>query len=185
MTEFRLQSDPELIGQAITIGDAVLEGAQPASIVSVSPFQGQGKAVNTALLAAIKLGLPAVGLMKTKKNIRSMWAGQGQWFITGDVDFQMLAEALIDKAAVTDQSDAWAAFTLTGSTAAVVLSRLCPLDFDALQLGQTARTELAHMLASITPVKDGYEVMVMRSFAKTAVQKVTKAMQNVAAQQAL
>ena len=185
MADFELTPDVALIGQPIKIGEAVLHSLQPDNIVSVAPLKGQGKAVNDALLGAIKLGLPEVGAVNINKNTRVMWTGQGQWFVTGKTDADTLAKALSGKAAVTDQSDGWQVLTLTGADALDVMSRLCPLDFGAMTLGQTARTEFAHMMAAITPMKDGFEIMIMRSFAKTAVHEAREAMERVAAQRAM
>lgn len=185
MADFKPTPDAALIGQAIVISEAVLHSIQPANIVSVAPFKGQLETVNTALLAKVKLGLPAVGAVHIKKNIRVMWAGQGQWFVIGNTHADTLAKVLFGKAAVTGQSDAWQILTLTGADALAVMSRLCPLDLAALKQGQTARTEFAHMMAAITPIENGFEVMVMRSFAKTAVRETREAMARVAAQRAL
>ncbi len=133
----------------------------------------------------VKLTLPTVGKVISKKHVRAMWAGQGQWFVVGDIELQILVEALDTKAAVTDQSDAWVILTLVGEDAAEVMSRLCSLDLDALEQGQTARAEFAHMMSCITPIPEGFEIMIMRSFAKTAIHHTREAMHKLAAQRAL
>ena len=185
MADFKLRPGHAMIGQPITIGDVVLDSAQPMNIVSVSPFKGRGMAVNEALKTTINLGLPAVGKEAHQGQIRAMWVGQGQWFIVGDVDHEAIAKALEDQAAVTDQSDAWLAFTLCGPDSTEVMARLCPLDLGKMQQNQTARTEFAQMMACITPVEGGFEVMVMRSFAKTAIRHTREAMTRLAARRAL
>jgi len=181
VADLRLHSSEAPIGQPIEIGEAVLASDQPANILSVAPFKGQGMAVNDALKAVVKLTLPAVGKVTSKKHVRAMWAGQGQWFIVGDITLETLAEALDTKAAVTDQSDAWVVLLLTGEDASEVMTRLCSLDLDALEQGQTARAEFAHMMSCITPVPGGFEIMIMRSFAKTATHHTREAMRNLAA----
>jgi heterotetrameric sarcosine oxidase gamma subunit len=185
VADFKLTPSEALIGQPIEIGQAVLICDQPASILSVAPFKGQGMAVSDALKAVVKLTLPTVGTVVSRKDFRVMWAGQGQWFVVGAFDVDWLSKALRNNAAVTDQSDAWVALTITGGDAGEVMSRLCALDLSQLDKGQTARAEFAHMLSNITPIKDGYEVMVMRSFAKTAVHDIQTVMTKLAAQRAL
>lgn len=185
MVDFKLHPSDALIGQPIEIGEAVLAITQPANILSVAPFKGQGLAVNDALKAVVKLALPAVGMVTSKKHVRAMWAGQGQWFFVGDVDLETLVEALDTKAAVTDQSDAWVVLTLGGVDAPEVMSRLCSLDLDMLEQGQTARAEFAHMMSCITPTPEGFDVMIMRSFAKTAIHHTREAMSKLAALRAL
>ncbi len=114
-----------------------------------------------------------------------MWAGQGQWFVVGDIGTELLTDALHTKAAVTDQSDAWVVLTLNGADASEVMTRLCSLDLGALEQGQTARAEFAHMMSCITPTTDGFEIMIMRSFAKTAIHHTQEAMRKLAALRAL
>ncbi len=185
VADFKLTPSEALIGQPIEIGEAVLACIQPANILSVAPFKGQGMAVNDALKAVVKLALPTVGKVTSKKHVRAMWAGQGQWFVVGDIALEILAEAMDTKAAVTDQSDAWVVLTLVGSDASEVMSRLCSLDMDALEQGQTARAEFAHMMSCITPIPEGFEIMIMRSFAKTAIHHTREAMSKLAALRAL
>jgi len=155
VADLKLHPSEALIAQPIEIGDSVLACSQPENILSIAPFKGQGMAVNDALKAVIKLALPSVGKIKSKKNARVMWAGQGQWFVVGDVGMEILTETLDAKAAVTDQSDGWVVLTLNGADASEVLARLCSLDLDALEKGQTARAEFAHMMSCITPIAGG------------------------------
>ena len=185
MANFKLHPSEALIGQPIEIGETVLACIQPASILSVAPFKGERMAVTDTLKAVLKLALPTVGRVTVKKHIRAMWAGQGQWFVVGDIALETLTEALDTKAAVSDQSDAWVVLTLEGADASEVMSRLCSLDLGALEQGQTARAEFAHMMSCITPTSKGFEIMIMRSFAKTAIHHTREAMRKLAAQRAL
>lgn len=185
MDDFKLKVGDTLIGRPVEIGEAVFRCNQPVNILSVAPFKGQGMVVNDALNATIKLGLPTVGSAVSRKSIRIMWAGQGLWFIVGEFDLGWLADVLSKNAATTDQTDAWVTLTLGGADVDVVMSRLCSLDLSEFSEGQTARTDFAHMASCITPLKDGYEVMVMRSFAKTAVHHIKTVMTKLAAQRAL
>jgi len=185
VADFKLHPSDVLIGQSIEIGEAALTCNQPANILSVAPFKGQGMAVNDALKAVVKLALPTVGRVTSKKHVRAMWAGQGQWFVVGDIALETLTEAFDAKAAVTDQSDAWTVLTLEGGDASEVMARLCSLDLDALKQGQTARADFAHMMSCITPISEGFEIMIMRSFAKTAIHHTREAMSKLAAQRAL
>ena len=184
MAEFEICPCISLIGQPIEIGEVVLECSEPVGILSIAPFKGQGIAVNDALRATLKIGLPAAGCVIVKTNLHAMWVGQGLWFIVGSIDLTTVSEALEAIAAVTDQSDAWEVFTLSGVDASEVMSRLCSLDLSTLQQGQTARAEFAHMAACITPVSDGFEIMVPRSYAKTAMHHMQAAMTKLAAQRA-
>lgn len=181
MGDFTLQPNVTLSGA--NIGDALLSVEQPENIASIAPLKGQQKATALAVKKYLKCALPAVGEVKWTKSVTVSWVGHGQWFAFGKVDG--LADALADIAAVTDQSDAWMQLRITGLDAAEVMARITPLDIRAMVIGQTARAEFAHMPAAITPIEGGYEVMVMRSFAKTAVDHTIGVMKRLAAQRAL
>lgn len=179
--------DLKLAAQAIEvrlpqdIGQVRLTLCEPTAIFAIAPFMGQGMAVNDLLKMTIKLNLPAVGAVAGHKSTRVQWFEQGKWLVIGA---GALPDVLKTHAAVVDQSDAWAVLQITGAVQPV-LSRLCPLDFSALSIGQTARSEVAHLPAILTPVRDGIEVMLPRSMASRGVEKILKAMESVAATAAL
>ena len=92
--------------------------------------------------------------------------------------------SLAAHAALTDQSDAWIVVRLEGAGARDVLARLTPIDLrdSVFKRGHTARTELAHMMASLTRVgPQAWQIMVFRSFAQTLAHDLKTAMQGVAA----
>lgn len=131
-------------------------------------------------LAGTKHDLPPPGSTAKTGEARIIWMGRNLWFVLGD-------PPKFPGTAQTDQSDGWAGFRLTGEGARDVLARLCPLDLhpDGFPEGATARSELAHMAASITAEADGYLILVMRSFAGTALDELETAMRSVAAQEAM
>lgn len=162
-------------------GDTSLSEATPAFITSLSPLQGKAKACGEGLKKAYDIGLPAAGRSTGKAGMRVIWTGRGQYFLVGG---QQAGKALAKCASLTDQSDGWVVMQLTGASAVDVLARLTPIDLraDVFKRGHTARTELAHMMSIMTRTTKGFEIMVMRSFAKTAVYSVKAAMQSVAAE---
>ena len=90
----------------------------------------------------------------------------------------------LEGAAQTDQTGANAVLRVEGPAVEAVLARLVPLDLraTAFPVGQTARTMVAHMMASVTRVGDAaFEVMVMRSMARTLVHDIEGAAKAVAA----
>lgn len=184
MDDFKLYARDPLDGVDVTIGEASLAASQPSAIVSIAPFNGQGIAVDEGVSKLLEVGLPAVGSLNVWTEGKVLWTGQGMWFVVGDLDIARLVAKLDGKAAVTDQTDAWAVFRLTGNDAREVMARLCPLDFSTLE-AQIVRTEFAHMMSIIIPIDGGFEIMVMRSFVKTAIEHVCGAMTRVAAQKRL
>lgn len=142
------------------------EPVQPLTLIA--PFKGQKNAAAKALGAR----LPDTG----KGDPDLYWFADGQWMTSRPVDIPASI------AAQTDQSDMWAAMTLTGEDAKPVMSRLCSLDLDAFAPGDVARTEFAHLAATIIALNDGYRITIMRSFARAAQDHTITAMKSIAAQ---
>lgn len=167
----------------VDAGGVTLAEAAPDFITSIMPHDGKRAALNTALKAAHGMALPADGRTSGRAALRAVWTGRGQYFLIGEA----AADAsLAEMASLSDQSDGWALLTLEGDAAADVLARICPLDLrdGSFKRGDTARSEVAHMMAVVTRSARGFEIMVMRSFARTAVHHIIGAMRSVAAQAA-
>lgn len=161
-------------------GGIFLRENPPAFITEILPRKDAEKALGAALKSAHAMALPGAGKSSGKANLRCLWAGRGAFFLIGD---KAADASLLPYAALVDQSDGWVVMTLEGEGAADVMARLCPLDLRESQFkrGQTARSEVAHMMAVITRTTKGFEIMVMRSFARTAVHHIDEAMKSVAA----
>lgn len=146
----------------LTIGTVTLTEVVPDRLTLIAPFRGQEVE-----------GFPA----PNQTTDTMMWVGQGQALMWGDVP------EFGDRAAVTDQSDAYAVVRLEGTDVVAVLARLVPIDLRArvFPLGQTARTLVGHMMASVTRRGDvTFDVMVMRSMAATLVHELSQAATGVA-----
>ena len=162
----------------VTHGAFTLTDAGIARITSVAPFAGQQGAVSDALTAALGLAFPAPNATQAKGDARIVWSGRGQVFVLNADPV-----ALDGLAALTDQTDAWAALRLAGPGADQVLARLVPLDLrpSAFGEGAAARSALGHMMAVIWRDGEGLVILVMRSMARTAVHEIAAAMSAVAA----
>ncbi|MEM8537805.1 MAG: sarcosine oxidase subunit gamma family protein, partial [Pseudomonadota bacterium] len=98
--------------------------------------------------------------------------------------FMVVGRVAVDGVAVTDQSDAWAVVQISGHAVEKVLARLVPIDLRAgvFPAAQVARTMLGHLSVAIMRTGETeFEIMVMRSMAKTLVHDLTVAMKGVAA----
>ncbi len=160
---------------------AILTEAALGPITSVAPFAGNERKVAAVLKAALGLTFPGPGRSAEKGEARILWTGRGQAFLIG----APAPEGLRGLAALTDQSDGWAALRLDGPLAEAALARLVPLDLraGAFRKGQTARTILFHMTCTITRLgPSSFEILVMRSMGRTAVHDIAVAMRSVAAQ---
>jgi len=167
----------------LMIGEVMAEEIDPGVLTSVASFKGQGAALSKTLKAAHGMAAPGAGRATGKEGARAIWFGRDSVLLMGPAADPSLA----DHAALTDQSDAWAVLRLKGAGARDVLARLTPIDLRdaAFKRGHTARTDLRHMMASITRTgAETYLIMVFRGFAETLVHDVKIAMESVAARQA-
>lgn len=174
---------PELIAKpalevaAITRGGATLAPLDPGPIISVALFPGGEKAVAKGL-KALGLAFPAPGTWAAKGEARIVWTGRGQAFLMG------VPAPALEGGAVTDQSDGWAGFALSGPGAEAVLARLVPLDLRAaaFPVGRAARAALNHMsLVLLRTGAEAFELYVFRSMARSAWHELQEAMERLEA----
>ncbi len=152
----------------VTVGNMTLTEIETGPMWSVSPFKGGEKACAVAL-KKVGVAWPAV----RERTQSAMWFGLDQIMVFADSLPEM-------PAAITDQSDGWAVVRVTGG-AMDVLARLVPVDL-RVPAGTVLRSMVGHMTAHITCLGDGcFDVMVMRSMARTLVHDLTTAGQAIAA----
>ncbi|WP_424979413.1 sarcosine oxidase subunit gamma [Leisingera sp. S232] len=164
----------------VTIGGMSLTEEQPGNMWIVAPFKGQQDTLSKALEDAHGMAFPAVNRTTGKVGSRAVWFGRDMALLMGPVPDAKLAK----HAALTDQSDAWAVVKLDGNGAEDVLARLVPVDLrpQVFKRGHTVRTELKHMMASVTRTgPQALQILVFRSMAKTLVHDLKTAMEAVAA----
>ncbi|SEQ90149.1 sarcosine oxidase subunit gamma [Thalassovita taeanensis] len=164
----------------LSIGTLTLTEVDPGHMTAVAPLKGQTSALSEALKTAHGMALPAPNRATGKDGARTIWFGHAHSLLIGPAPDPSLAQY----AALTDQSDAWAVVRLEGPGAADVLARLTPLDLRAPQFkrGHTARTDLMHMMASITRTgPQAFQIMVFRSMAHTLVHDLKTAIEAVTA----
>lgn len=177
---------PELIARAplgpiapLTRGTVTLAQADLGPITGIAPFPGQGAAVDRAL-KPLGLAFPSPNASAAKGDARILWTGREQAFLIGAPP----PEGLTVAAAVTDQSDGWAALHLQGQGAEAVLMRLVPLDLRALHfpVGRSVRAGLNHMpMVLWRSAPDAFTILVFRSMARTAWHELETAMTGLAA----
>lgn len=162
----------------LTIGSVTVDEMDVGKVTSLSPF-GDASALGVALKKAHGVEWPAAGQMLGDDAARMVWFGRGEAVLIGPAADSGLA----DIAAVVDVSDAWAAVCIEGTGAVDVLARLVPVDLRARAFGdgQTVRTQLGHLAASITHLgPDRFMILVFRSMAVTLMHDLKQAMAGVA-----
>ena len=142
-----------------TIGDLrIVEIAAPV-MASLAMLKGKSSAFGKA--AETKLGpLPEPGAMQSHKKVGTVWMGPDQYLVEG-MDATSLAAAFGSSAAVTDQSDAWVRFDVTGDDVVAMLERLSNADSRRMAQGDATRTAIHHMHCVIVCRAAGTEFTIL------------------------
>jgi heterotetrameric sarcosine oxidase gamma subunit len=162
----------------VRIGSVTVDEMDLECMTSLSPF-GDALALDGALKKAHGVGWPQAGQALGDATARVVWFGRNEAVLIGPEADQGLS----DVAAVVDLSDAWAAVSLEGAGTVNALARLVPVDLRAAAFGegQTVRTQLGHLGASITKLgPERFMILVFRSMAATLIHDLKQAMAGVA-----
>jgi heterotetrameric sarcosine oxidase gamma subunit len=179
---------PELIAKLplglapLTHGQVTLSEWALPRMTSVAPFVGQDKAV-AKVLKGMGLTFPAPNRTSVADDVTLIWTGRNQAFLLNADPAPLVATC-----ALTDQSDGWAAFTVSGPQAEAVLARLIPLDVraSAFAVGHAVRAPLNHMNAVLWRTGPyAFTLLVFRSMARTAWHEIADVMAMVAARAAV
>ncbi len=175
-----LKANTPCEGLSVVRGTCSLSTVPFNTVTLISPYKGKEKQLSEALFKAHGMRLAAPNRSTGKAVARCVWFGHGQVVLIGPKPDKALAKF----AAIVDQSDSWVTLRLQGGGAVDALARLTSIDLRAavFKRGHTARSELRHMMVSITRVgADAFEIMAFRSMAATLAHDLQEAMDSVAA----
>jgi sarcosine oxidase subunit gamma len=152
------------------MSDVSLDEPAPRSVVGIGAYRARAP-----LLAALQDGFglaPAATAGFTQSaGICLSCLSPSRYLATAEREANLparLGEALGAYAAITDQSDLWHYFTLSGPGAFDALSRLVPVDLSpkAFPVGALALTRAGHLNVRLWHVGDHtFELAVARSYA--------------------
>ena len=126
-----------------TIGGNRIREVSDAVMASLAMLKGKGAAFKKA--AASQLGtLPAPDNGGSDKQAGTVWMGPDQYLVEG-IDAATLSATFGTSAAVTDQSDAWVRFDVTGGDVIAMLERLSGANTRKMKAGSATRTAIHHM----------------------------------------
>ena len=179
---------PELIAKSplsgvwpVAHGGLRLSEHNLGQITSIAAMPGQVKTVAKAL-KPLGFTFPKPNSFVSSGEATLVWTARDQAFLIG------IAPPTAPGAALTDQSDGWAALRLEGPAAADALMRLYPLDLrlHAFPPGSSARAPLNHMQSVLMRISThAFDILVFRSMVRTAWHEVEAAMKTLAARAAL
>ncbi|SFR06012.1 sarcosine oxidase subunit gamma [Poseidonocella sedimentorum] len=133
-----------------TVGAVTLTERPDVALASVAARRGQAEACATALTRLLGAAAPAPGKSSAGDPFSAVWMGPGQWMLSADFTTHediaaMLKDALADMASITEQTDAWTCFDLTGQGAFAVLELLCNVNLTTFHAGNATRSTIHHL----------------------------------------
>lgn len=163
--------------------------AENPDIALASLAQRRGREADFTARAEALLGLPlpAPGHAAQAGDWGAIWTAPGQWFIeapfaTHEDIAARVKEAVGETASVTEQTDAWVRFDITGRDAIPMFERLSAIDIHAMQAGQATRSLIEHLGCYVICREAGsrYSVLGMRSAAASLHHALIQAAESVA-----
>ena len=135
--------------QTEIVGAYSISEVTDRAMASVTARKDCGAAVKTILKKILQQPAPEVGGYCVGE-IEAFWMGQSQWMLAADFDahediVDSFAGRFIGKASLTEQSDGWCRFAITGPDLDRLCSLLCNIDMRRLTAGKASRTSIEHI----------------------------------------
>lgn len=148
-----------------TLGGITITEVTDRAIASVTARAGTDFAARAVHLGA----LPGPGQWRAGAPYDLIWTGPDQWFVTADFAgheniADQIKSALGDSASVTEQTDGWVRFDVTGAVVDM-MERLCPLPVRRMTAGQATRSIIEHIGCLVIRLDAGFALMAPRSYA--------------------
>ncbi len=153
--------------QTDTIGPVTITENTSVALASLATRKGR-KADVAKAANSLKLTLPAPG----HASENALWLAPDQWlieapFATHEDIAAYLKPAFKDAASITEQTDAWVRFDMTGPDLHPLMERLCNLDTRVMHVGQATRTVIDHLGCYVIFKTDSLTLLGPRSSAKS------------------
>ena len=140
------------------VGSYSISEVTDRAMASITARKDAAAAVKTILTKILKKPAPKVGGY-CAGEIEAFWTGQGQWmmvasFANNEDIVASFADKFKDKASLTEQTDGWSRFAITGPDIDRLCTLLCNLDTRALIAGTANRTSVEHIGCFVIRVAD-------------------------------
>ena len=135
--------------RVVQIGPYRIAERFDVALASLATRRGREKDVARVAIAAA-VPLPAPARAETGAPFGAFWVAPQMWFIEAPfADYEdivgHLKPAFGDAASLTEQTDAWVRFDLSGAGLVALFARLSNLDLAALPDGYASRTVIDHL----------------------------------------
>lgn len=170
-----------------TIGTVTLREEPNLALASVAARNGKQDACQRVLKTLLGDAAPGPGRAVLGMPLAAVWMGPDQWMIGAPHDsHEDLADRLKSKlkgaASVTEQTDAWVCFDVTGAATVDVMERLCAAPVRRMQSADATRTTIHQMGCFVIrgAASDHVRVLGARSSAGSLFHALATAAQSVA-----
>ena len=132
-----------------TVGDFTLSEITDRAMTSVTSRKGCYSAVKKILEKILNQPAPSVGEYRSG-HIDAFWTGQSQWMLTTPLAkhediLANFSEKFKGMASLTEQTDGWCHFAVSGLNIERLCSLLCNADMRLLKTGTVTRTTIGHI----------------------------------------
>lgn len=153
--------------QTDTIGPVTITENVSVALASLATRKGRDADVATAA-KSLNISLPAPG----HASGSALWLAPDQWmieapFATHEDLTAHLKTFFNDAASITEQTDAWVRFDLSGPDLHPMFELLCNLDTRSMKPGHATRTVIEHLGCYVSCLDQGFTVLGPRSSAKS------------------
>ncbi|MFK7743650.1 MAG: sarcosine oxidase subunit gamma [Roseobacter sp.] len=152
--------------ERIKIGAVTISENPALGLASVAARLGHEAAVTKTLHGLLGAAPPAPSKATLNEPMSAVWIGPNQWLIIAPFETHedlasTLAIKLAGTASVTEQSDGWATFDLSGPTVVELLERLCAAPARRMSHGDAQRSVIHHMGCFVICEKEQHRFRVM------------------------
>lgn len=132
-----------------TVADVTCTEVPGVALASVAARMGQEKKAGDHLAKLIGCAAPGVSGF-AGDPITAFWTGPDQWMVEAPFESHeelahQVKDSVGDTASVSEQTDAWTRFDLSGDNVQAVLELLCALDARQMAEGDVARSSIHHL----------------------------------------
>lgn len=149
-----------------TIGNITVSENSALALASVAARLGQGESCAKSLATFIGAPAPEPAKAVFGATLSAFWMGPDQWMVSAPFEtHELLANdlkaALNGAGSVTEQSDGWVVFDVSGAGAVDLFERLCPAPARRMSAGDGQRTTIHHIGCFLNCRTKGTEFQVL------------------------
>ena len=132
------------------IGGISLRESPNLAITSLAARKDHGEELHSKLQAVAGIHLPSPGKAIFADDVTVIWTGVNQWFLLAPLsdrpDYAAEIKNIVkDTASVTEQTDGWVIFDVTGDNLIPLLERICNLNTKGMSAGDATRCVIEHL----------------------------------------